>query len=86
VNFALILVGQLVFYALFLLVAEYAATLMALIVGGIALAVWLLSYVVEFIEPSRVSREYYRALLASWLAPLLALVAFIALRGGVGWL
>jgi hypothetical protein len=86
VNFALALVAQLIAYSLLLLVSEYAGTLTALILGGISLAVWLLSYVVELIEPSRVSKQYYRILMSCWLAPLLALAAFIALRGRIGWL
>jgi hypothetical protein len=86
VNFALALVGQLIIYSLLMLLSEYAGTLLALIVGGIALAVWVISHVVELIEPSRVSRQYYQLLLATWVAPFLALVAFIALRGGIGWL
>ncbi|MCP9235067.1 hypothetical protein [Lewinella sp. JB7] len=85
-NFALLLIAQLIVYALLMLYDEYAGTLLALILGSICLAIWILSHVVEWVQPSRVSRKYYTYLITAWLAPFLALAAFIALRGGVGWL
>lgn len=86
VDTALLLVGQLILYLLLMLYDEYAGTLMATILGTIALAVWILSYVVEWVQPSRVPKNYYRYLLTGWVAPLVALLAFIALRGEIGWL
>ncbi len=65
---------------------EYAGTLLALILGAICLAIWVLSHLVELVQPSRVSRSYYTYLITGWIAPFLALATFIALRGGVGWL
>lgn len=85
-NFALLVIGQLILYSLLMLFDEYAGTLLAAILGTICLAIWSLSHVVEWVQPSRVSRSYYTYLISGWLAPYLALVAFIALRGGVGWL
>ncbi len=85
-NFALLLIGQLIFYLLLLLADEYTGTLLAVILGAICLSIWALSHLVELVQPSRVSRKYYTYLTTGWLAPFLALVAFIALRGGVGWL
>lgn len=78
--------GQIFVYWLLLLLDEYFGTLVALIIGAIALSLWLLSYVVEWIERSRVGPSYYRYMLTAWIAPLLALFSFILLRGGVGWL
>ena len=61
--------------------------LLAIILGAVCLALWLLSYLVEWIEPSRVTKSYYRYMLAGWLAPFLALAGFFLLRGGqIGWL
>ncbi|MBB4077810.1 hypothetical protein GGR28_000411 [Lewinella aquimaris] len=85
-NFALLLIAQLIFYSLLMLYDEYAGTLLAVILGAICLAIWGLSHVVEWVQPSRVTRDYYTYLITGWLAPLLALTAFIALRGGVGWM
>ena len=69
-----------------MLVNEYAGTLFSVILGGIALAVWAISLIVEFIEPSRVAGAYYRYLLTGWLAPAAALVAYVALRGQIEWM
>lgn len=85
-NYLLALLGQLIAYLLLMLYDEYAGQLTALIFGGIALVTWLLSLVVELIEPSRVKKAYYRYTLTAWLAPALALVGFILLRGEIGWL
>ena len=85
-NFALLLVGQLILYSLLMLYDEYAGTLLAAILGTICLAIWALSYVVEWVQPSRVSRNYYTYLISGWVAPFLALGTFLLLRGGVGWL
>ncbi|WP_116124219.1 hypothetical protein [Lewinella sp. IMCC34183] len=85
-NYLLALLAQLIGYLLILLYDDYLGTLLALILGVIALAVWVLSYVVEWIQASRVSPRYYRYLLTVWVAPLIALLGFIFLRGGVAWL
>ncbi|THH41317.1 hypothetical protein [Neolewinella litorea] len=85
-NYALALLGQLIAYLLLMLVNEYFGTLLALLIGSIALAVWCLSYVVEWVQASRVSPAYYRYVLTVWVAPLVALLGFILLRGGIGWL
>ena len=85
-NYALALMGQLILYLLLMLYDEYFGTLLALLIGAIALAVWSLSYIVEWVQASRVSRAYYHYLLTCWVAPLVALCGFILLRGGIGWL
>ncbi|MEO0733329.1 MAG: hypothetical protein AAFZ52_10880 [Bacteroidota bacterium] len=86
-NFLLLLLGQLAIYLLLMLADEYTGQLLAIILGGIVLAVWIISHIVEWIEPSRVNKAYYRYMLSGWLAPALALVGFVLLRGGqIGWL
>ena len=80
------LIAQLIFYLLFMIWQEYAGFLLAAIIGSISLAVWVISYIVEWIQPSRVSKKYYTFMLAGWIAPFLAIIMFIALRGEIGWL
>ncbi|OAV45051.1 hypothetical protein [Lewinella sp. 4G2] len=66
--------------------AEYAGTLFAAIIGAICFAVWSISHIVEWIEPSRVASAYYRYTLTGWLAPALALVLYVLLRGEIEWM
>ncbi|MEL6141422.1 MAG: hypothetical protein AAFU67_07370, partial [Bacteroidota bacterium] len=80
------LIGQLIFYLLFMLWQEYAGFLLALIIGCISFAIWGISHIVEWIQPSRVSKKYYAFMLAGWIAPFMAIILFIALRGEVSWL
>lgn len=77
---------QLIAYLLLLAINAYAGSLLAMILGLIAFGIWGLSHVTEWISPSRVTREYYRYMLSAWLAPLVAVIGFILLRGDIGWL
>jgi hypothetical protein len=85
-NTILMILGQVIFYGLFLLFNEYAGFLLAVILGSIAFFVWLISYAVEWIQPSRVTHNYYGFVLSCWLGPLIALIGFTILRGEIGWL
>ncbi len=85
-NTILMILGQVIVYGLFLLGNEYAGFLLAVILGSIAFFVWLISYIVEWIQPSRVTHNYYGFVLSCWVGPLVALIGFTALRGGMGWL
>lgn len=85
-NFLLALLLQLIAYLGLLAVNDYVGTLLALIIGGIALAIWALSHLTEWIAPSRVSRHYYAYVLSAWLAPLAAVLAYVVLRGEFAWL
>lgn len=85
-NFFLALAVQLLLYLLLMLYDEYAGQLLAMILGAICLAIWVISLIVELIQPSRVKRIYYLLMVSGWLAPALALVGFILLRGEIGWL
>ena len=85
-NLALMIIGQLIVYLLLMLFDEYFGQLLALILGAISLAVWAISHIVEWIEPSRVQRKYYQYMLSGWVGPALALILFILLRGGIGWM
>lgn len=85
-NFFLALLGQLLLYLLVMLYDEYAGQLLALIVGAIVLGIFVISLIVELIQPSRVRSSYYQLMVSGWLAPVLALVGFVLLRGEIGWL
>ena len=80
------LLGQIIFYLLLMLYNEYAGQLLAIILGAIFMAIWVISLIVELIQPSRVKKNYYRYMITGWVAPALALVVFVLLRGEIGWL
>ena len=84
-NFTLALLIQLTCYLAIFSLSPYTGTLLAAILGAIALAVWVLSYVVEWVQPSRVSRSYYSYVLSAWVAPFLALIGYVLLNGTIGW-
>jgi hypothetical protein len=85
-NYFFALIVQLILYLLFMIYDEYAGFLLAVILGAIFTAIWVISLVVELIQPSRVKKTYYRYMITGWLAPALALVGFFLLRGEIGWL
>ena len=80
------LLAQIIFYLLFMLYNEYAGQLLAIILGAIFLAIWVISLIVELIQPSRVKSNYYRYMITGWVAPAIALVIFVLLRGEIGWM
>lgn len=82
----LLFLGQLLFYLLLMLYDEYAGQLLAIILGAIIFGIWVISLIVELIQPSRVKNNYYRFMVSGWLAPGIALVIFVLLRGGIGWM
>ena len=84
-NFALLLLGQWVLYLLLLLLDDYTGLLLAVIIGAICFACWAVARVVEMIQPSRVESWVYSLMLSGWVAPALALLLFVALRGGIDW-
>lgn len=85
-NTILMTLGQVIIYGLLLLFNEYAGFLLAVILGSIAFFVWLISYAVEWIQPSRVTHNYYGFVLSCWAGPLITLIGFTFLRGGVEWM
>lgn len=85
-NTLLIFLGQLLAYLLLMLYNEYAGQLLAIILGAIIFGIWIISLIVELIQPSRVKKNYYRYMVTGWLAPGLALIIFVILRGGIGWM
>ena len=85
-NFLLFFIGQLVSYGLLFLVNDYVGTLAAAIVGAIAFSVWVISWLTELIQRSKVSRLYYQFILSAWLAPLIAVMGWVLLRGRLDWM
>jgi hypothetical protein len=85
-NTILMILGQIIIYALLMLANEYAGFLLGVILGSISFAVWAVSHIVELIQPSKVTKTYYGFVLSAWVAPLITIFGFIALRGGVGWM
>lgn len=81
-----ILLLQVAIYLGVLVVDDYAGTLLALILGAICFSIWGISHVVEWIQPSRVRKDYYRYIMTGWMAPLISFICFVLLKGGVDWI
>jgi hypothetical protein len=84
VNLALLVIGQLIFYLGILLLDTYIGTLIAVGVMAICASIWILARLSELIEPSRVSRTFFRYMFSGWVAPLTALGLFYLLRAAGG--
>ena len=66
---------------------DYMGSLVSVVMAAIFAAVWLLSLVVEWIEPSKVPRSYFYWIGLSVLAPLLAMLVYVLIMGGdLDWL
>lgn len=85
-NTILMILGQIIIYALLMLANEYAGFLLGVILGSISFAVWAISHIVELIQPSKVTKTYYWFVFSAWVAPLITVIGFIYLRGEIGWL
>ena len=65
---------------------DYPATLLSVIMIFVAFSIWALSYIVEWVERSKVPKSYYQFALSAWLSPLVAIVLYGLLRGEFSWL
>lgn len=72
---------QLVIYILIWIINDYVASLLLLIVPVIGTAVLLLSFIVELIEPSKISKSYYKYMLTLIFAPLTVAVIYFYMNG-----
>jgi hypothetical protein len=52
--------------------------MLSIIFGAVFFLIWVISVIVEWIEPSKVPRVYFRWMLVSFLAPLLAAAIYFA--------
>jgi len=77
---------QMGIYLLIWLWDDYMATVLSLILGGIALSLYLLTKMVELIDQSNVPNVYYRLMFLSFLAPFIGAILGILLRNGLSWL
>jgi hypothetical protein len=75
-----ILLVQLIGYIAVFLWDEHVAYLLSLIIAVVVLAVLIISYLVEKVEPSKVPKSYYRLMWILFIAPVLALLFFAVLR------
>lgn len=73
--------AQVVVYLFLWVTNSYLALILSAIFGGICLLIFLVSLVVEAVERSRVPRWYYYVMIASTLAPLLAMGVYFLLGG-----
>ena len=82
-----VLLLQFIVYFALWLIDDYIAMLLSLILGGVCLAIWILSWIVEWISPSRVPKAYFSWLLASALAPFLSLLTYLLVFDGqLNWM
>ncbi len=76
-----IFLAQVVVYLFLWVTNSYLALILSAIFAGICLLIFLVSLVVEAVERSRVPRWYYYFMIASTLAPLLAMGVYFLLGG-----
>jgi hypothetical protein len=81
-----VLLAEVVIYFLLWLYDDYLATILSVIFGTICLLILIVSIMVEIIEPSKVPRWYFTAMIASILAPAIALGIYFAVGGELSWL
>lgn len=77
---------EVIIYFLLWLFNDYLATLLSVALGGIFLAILIISLIVEWIERSKVPIWYYQFMVASILAPLLTAIIYLLFAGGVSWM
>jgi hypothetical protein len=77
---------QVVFYFLAWQANDYLASLLSLIFGGVFLFLLLIALAAEFIEPSRVPRQYFFFMAASVGAPAVGAFLFLLSGGEVSWM
>ncbi len=81
-----ILLGEVIFYLLLWLWDDYLAVLISLVFGVISLLILVVALIAEWIERSGVPRWYYRLMVASIFAPLLAAVIYLFISGPPSWM
>ena len=78
---------MIIIFTLVYLANPYVGFLVCLVLGCIAVALLLLSFIFEFIDRSKVPREYYLFMFNTALAAFLVLMAFsIFLEGSFDWM
>ncbi len=78
--------GQIAIYLIIWLNNDYLATLLSLVFGGIALAILIISLIVDWVEYSGVPRWYYQLLVTGVLAPSVGFGLYLVLNKGLDWM
>lgn len=81
-----IFLGQLLAYLLLWLWNDYLATLISAVFAGIFLLILIISLIVEWVERSNVPGWYYKFMVISVLAPMIAFVTYLFINGGLDWM
>ncbi len=81
-----ILLIEIIFYFALWMYDEYLASVISLIFGVICLMILLTSLVVEKIEKSNVPKFFYKILTVSVIAPIVAVVIYSGIVGGIRWI
>jgi hypothetical protein len=64
---------------------DYLAVVVSFILGGISLAIYLISKLIELVDKSNVPKVYYRFMLICLLAPIIAGMIGLLLLNGLSW-
>ena len=76
---------QVVLYLLLWVIDDYLAVVVSFILGGISLAIYLISKLIELVDKSNVPKVYYRFMLICLLAPIIAGMIGLLLLNGLSW-
>ena len=77
---------QAIIYLFLWLWNDYLATILSLSFAGIFFSIWLLSLIVEWIEPSKVPKWYFQYVFVSALAPIVIGAFFLLVYGMPDWM
>lgn len=78
---------QLTLYLGLWLYDDYMGSLLSIVLAGVFAAILVISLIVEWIEPSKVPRNYFYMMAGCVAAPLIAMAVYVLLMGGeLEWL
>jgi hypothetical protein len=77
--------AQVVLYLLMWVIDDYLAVVVSFILGGISLAIYLISKLIELVDKSNVPKVYYRFMLICLFAPIIAGMIGLLLLNGLSW-
>lgn len=72
---------QILVYILIWILNDYVASLLLIIIPIIGIAILLLSFIFELIEPSKIPKSYYKYMITLILAPLVVAVIYFYMNG-----
>lgn len=73
---------ELITYLIIWFANDYLGTIVTVIFTTITFCILLISFIVEWIEPTKVQRSYYQIMGISILAPLVAAIIYVGIVGG----